>query len=143
VLRLRAEGRPRRAWGGAGACDVVGRAGLSGAMAGAGAREEGGRGSRRGPRKKRGRNGEEEEEGSPHGGGEGAGGRRFPGDGRAGRRRRVARGLEREREGEILGGGESDRWGPQGEAAAAPTTARSTRVGSRGASWARGWATRG
>jgi hypothetical protein len=68
VLRLRAEGRPRRAWGGAGACDVVGRAGLSGAMAGAGAREEGGRGSRRGPRKKRGRNGEEEEEGSPHGG---------------------------------------------------------------------------
>jgi hypothetical protein len=56
--------------GGAGARYVVGRAGPSGAMAGAGAREEGGRGSRRGPRKKkRGQNGEDEgEEGSPRGG---------------------------------------------------------------------------
>jgi hypothetical protein len=100
-------GRPRRARGVAGARDVVGRVGPSSAMAGSGAREEGGRGSRRGPRKKK--RGENRGGGRGGGltawGGEGAGGRRFPGDGRAGRGRRVARGLE-ERERERFCGGE-------------------------------------
>jgi hypothetical protein len=94
-----------------GAHDVVGRAGPRGAMPGAGAREEGGRGSRHGPRKKK--RGEKRGGGggrAHRAGGEGASGRRFPGD----------------------RGGESDRWSPQGEVSAAPTTARSTRVGSGG-----------
>jgi hypothetical protein len=94
---------PRRTRGGAGVRDMVGRAGLSGAMAGADARErKGGRAMDRGRR--RGEWGGGRGGGLIAWGGEGAGGRRFPGDGRAVRGRRVAWGVRGEREGEIFGG---------------------------------------
>jgi hypothetical protein len=128
--------------GGAGARYVVGRAGPSGAMAGAGAREEGGRGSRRGPRKKkRGRNGEDEgEEGSPRGGR----GRRRAAVSR--RRASWARETRRvggrgEKEGEIWGEGRVTGGAYRGRRRRLNRRALHVR-GEWGASWARGWAAR-